>query len=63
MRLCDIMKPVGNLRTAHPREVWESAMATERRKEIRTCEATCRIKTCNFRKPLVAIARERLMGS
>jgi MoaA/NifB/PqqE/SkfB family radical SAM enzyme len=62
LRLCDIMDPVGNVRQHHPQEIWESTMAAARRKDIRLCEAQCRIKTCNFRKPLISIARERILG-
>jgi len=62
VRLCDVMKPIGNVRDTHPQEIWASAMARERRKEIHGCEAACRIKTCNFRKPLGRVLLERLQG-
>ncbi|MBI1291284.1 radical SAM protein [bacterium] len=60
VRLCDVMKTVGNIRETHPREIWAGVLAAERRREIHGCEAVCRIKTCNFRKPLTAIALEQL---
>lgn len=62
VRLCDVMDPVGNIREVHPREIWHSALATQRRREIHGCDAACRIKTCNFRQPLAEIARRQLLG-
>jgi MoaA/NifB/PqqE/SkfB family radical SAM enzyme len=59
VRLCDVMQPVGNIRQSHPRAIWDSHLAQQRRREIHGCEAVCRIKTCNFRRPLTAIAKER----
>lgn len=60
VRLCDVMEPVGNVRETHPRDIWDSAVARQRRVQIHGCGAACRIKTCNFRKPLSAIARDQL---
>jgi MoaA/NifB/PqqE/SkfB family radical SAM enzyme len=62
VRLCDVMGAVGNVRDTPPRELWESMLAKERRKEIHGCGAACRIKTCNFRRPLTSIIGERLRG-
>jgi len=61
LRLCDVMQPVGNIRNAHPRDIWHSVLAAERRREIHGCDAACRIKTCNFRQPLSDIARRQLL--
>jgi MoaA/NifB/PqqE/SkfB family radical SAM enzyme len=58
--LCDVMAPVGNVRVLHPRDLWQGGIARQRRVEIHRCDKACRIKTCNFRKPLTAIASEQL---
>lgn len=60
VRLCDVMEPIGNIRHNHPREIWSNGIARQRRWEIRTCKAACRIKSCNFRKPLTSVVKERM---
>ncbi|MDK2970823.1 MAG: hypothetical protein PWP23_578 [Candidatus Sumerlaeota bacterium] len=60
VRLCDVMDAVGNVREMHPRDIWHSAQAHERRKQIHGCGAACRIKTCNFRQPLLSLAKGQL---
>lgn len=62
VRLCDVMDKVGNVRDSHPRDIWHSVVARERRREIHGCGAACRIKTCNYRQPLAEIARRQLLG-
>jgi len=62
VRLCDVMETVGNVRDAHPRDIWASAVARQRRVEIHGCDKACRIKTCNFRQPLGDIARRQLLA-
>lgn len=63
VRLCDVMAPVGNVREQHPRDIWHSAMAEQRRREIHGCGAACRIKTCNFRQPLWSSVKGQLFPS
>ncbi|MDX2174959.1 MAG: radical SAM protein [Candidatus Sumerlaeia bacterium] len=60
VRLCDVMEPVGNVRQSPPDAIWAGAEAARRRKEIHGCGAQCRIKSCNFRRPLGEVLRERL---
>lgn len=52
VRLCYTMEPIGDLRTADPRAIWRGAQAKGRRAEIRSCEQNCRLKNCNFTKPI-----------
>jgi MoaA/NifB/PqqE/SkfB family radical SAM enzyme len=60
VRLCDVMEAVGNVRETHPRDIWESALAAERRRQIHGCGAACRIKTCNFRQPVLSLVKGQL---
>lgn len=63
VRLCDVMEPVGNIREAHPADIWNAATSELRRREIHGCDKACRIKTCNFRQPLTDIARRHLLST
>jgi len=58
--LCDVMPPIGNIRKTPPGEIWRGREAYMRRIDIRSCTRNCRIKTCNFRKPLMTILKERI---
>ncbi len=63
VRLCDTMAAIGSVRSSHPRDIWTGNAARGRREEIHACEAACRIKSCNFRRPLSTILAERLRGA
>ncbi|HEX7778187.1 MAG TPA: radical SAM protein, partial [Vicinamibacterales bacterium] len=50
VRLCSIMNVVGNVLTDDPENIWRSVNATQQREEIRTCDKTCRLMFCNYKK-------------
>ena len=50
VRLCSIMDVVGNILTDSPEDIWRSANAMHQREEIRTCDKTCRLMFCNYKK-------------
>lgn len=50
VRLCMIMKPIGNIATKSPQKIWNSQNAQRQRKNIRTCQKTCRLLNCNFKE-------------
>ncbi len=62
VRLCDVMEKVGNVREQHPRDIWHSVLARERRLQIQGCDKACRIKTCNFRQPLLDSIKSQLIS-
>lgn len=57
--LCALMPPVGNACREELPAIWRSLRARKVRRQIRECSQQCRIKTCNFRKSLITIVRER----
>jgi MoaA/NifB/PqqE/SkfB family radical SAM enzyme len=50
VRLCSIMSVVGNILTDDPENIWRSLNASQQREEIRTCDKTCRLMFCNYKK-------------
>lgn len=50
VRLCSIMDIVGNIVTDSPEMVWRSMQAAQQREQIRTCDKTCRLMFCNYKK-------------
>jgi MoaA/NifB/PqqE/SkfB family radical SAM enzyme len=50
VRLCSIMNVVGNILTDEPENIWRSVNAGQQREEIRTCDKTCRLMFCNYKK-------------
>ena len=50
VRLCSIMGVVGNVLTDEPENIWRSVNAAQQREEIRTCDKTCRLMFCNYKK-------------
>jgi len=50
VRLCSIMDVVGNVLTDAPEDIWRSVNAGEQREQIRTCDKTCRLMFCNYKK-------------
>jgi MoaA/NifB/PqqE/SkfB family radical SAM enzyme len=50
VRLCSIMDIVGNITTDAPEDLWRSVNATDQREQIRTCDKTCRLMFCNYKK-------------
>lgn len=50
VRLCWNMEPVGNILAQCPREIWNSKLAYQKRKEIHACPRTCKILNCNYRE-------------
>lgn len=50
VRLCMIMKPIGNIATESPQKIWSSQNAQRQRKNIRTCQKACRLLNCNFKE-------------
>jgi MoaA/NifB/PqqE/SkfB family radical SAM enzyme len=50
VRLCSIMNVVGNVLTDAPEDIWRSVNAAEQREQIRTCDKTCRLMFCNYKK-------------
>ena len=46
--LCFWLKPVGNILTTSPKEVWYSMLAHQRRKEIKVCKRNCSLLNCHF---------------
>lgn len=50
VRLCSIMNVVGNILTDAPEDIWRSINAAEQREQIRTCDKTCRLMFCNYKK-------------
>jgi MoaA/NifB/PqqE/SkfB family radical SAM enzyme len=50
VRLCSIMEVVGNILTDSPEDIWRSANAMDQRERIRTCDKTCRLMFCNYKK-------------
>jgi hypothetical protein len=50
VRLCSIMDVVGNITTDAPQDIWRSVNAADEREQIRTCDKTCRLMFCNYKK-------------
>jgi MoaA/NifB/PqqE/SkfB family radical SAM enzyme len=50
VRLCSIMEIVGNITTDLPQDIWRSVNAAGQRENIRTCDKTCRLMFCNYKK-------------
>jgi MoaA/NifB/PqqE/SkfB family radical SAM enzyme len=50
VRLCSIMGVVGNVLADEPENIWRSVNAAQQREEIRTCDKTCRLMFCNYKK-------------
>lgn len=48
VRLCYTMQPVGHIRNEPPQEIWHGRRAMEVRRQIRSCEAGCRLLNCNY---------------
>jgi len=48
VRLCNSMEPAGNLLEQEPLEIWRSERARRLRREIRQCQASCRILNNNW---------------
>lgn len=46
--LCFWLPPIGNVLEHHPREIWRSAPARERRRQIRSCRMNCSVLNCHF---------------
>ncbi len=41
--MCWLKKPIGNIMRNNPKEIWYSAEADQRRKEIRSCKTNCHL--------------------
>lgn len=50
VRLCMIMKPIGNIATKSPHTIWNSEKAQRQREMIRNCQKACRLLNCNFKE-------------
>ena len=48
VRLCYTMQPVGDILRQAPRAIWEGERAQAVRRQIRSCEAGCRLLNCNY---------------
>jgi MoaA/NifB/PqqE/SkfB family radical SAM enzyme len=46
--LCWNLNPVGDILKESPEAIWNSPLASQRRKEINACNMPCRILNCNF---------------
>lgn len=46
--LCFWLPPVGSILTHAPKEVWHSALAKQRRQQIRHCRRNCSVLNCHF---------------
>ena len=48
VKLCFKKNPIGNIKLNEPKEIWESDIARELRKEIDECKLSCKILGCNI---------------
>ncbi len=48
VRLCHRLPAIGNVLDSPPRDIWRSATAAARRKQVAACRRGCRILNCNF---------------
>ncbi len=46
--LCFWLKPVGSILEQHPKEIWHSAQAKQRRQQIKVCRKNCSVLNCHF---------------
>lgn len=50
VRLCMIMKPIGNITKEAPQKIWNSEKAQRQREMIRNCQKACRLLNCNYKE-------------
>ena len=50
---CPNFAPVGNILEKNPEIIWDSLKARERRKEIKRCQAYCRVSACYYRRNIL----------
>lgn len=58
VRTCSYKEPIGNIRSASPRDIWESASARERFDDVLACKRQCLLLNCHFRPGLAWRAAE-----
>ena len=46
--LCFWLDPIGNILEDHPRNLWNNALAQQRRKQIKQCRLNCSVLNCHF---------------
>lgn len=50
VNICHTMKPIGNIREDHIKNIWFGEKANGRRKEIKACEKGCKVLLCNSKQ-------------